>query len=169
MGVLKFLVLGFASFVPCSSSPAPSVRDYINDYSVSVELRFETWMAMFNKVYATGVEMKEALSVFKSNDLHILAMNSKNLSWTLGHNEFSDITPEAFYARFTGFNPTRGHQTQTAPQPPGSRRQVPDSVDWTKQNAVTPVKNQGQCGSCWAFSTTGAVEGAYAIAKGKLL
>lgn len=47
--------------------------------------------------------------------------------------------------------------------------EVPSSIDWRTKGAVTNVKNQGQCGSCWAFGTVGGIEGSYAIATGNLI
>lgn len=83
----------------------------------------------------------------------------------MGVNEFSDLTPMEFQKIYV---PTRFNRTR-------ERREVwlkpttEGSVDWREKGAVTPVKNQLQCGSCWAFSTTGSVEGSVFINTGKLM
>jgi len=91
-----------------------------------------------------------------------------------GINQFTDMTKEEFRAQFTGAKrPSGGGEgrfgASTPFRLPSSRAAVPSAFDWRSRNVVTPVKDQGQCGSCWAFSTTGAVEGAYAIKHGSLI
>merc|ERR1712122_394899 len=83
---------------------------------------------------------------------------------------FTDLTQDEFAATYTGLKPATlwtglprlgTHEYNGAP--------LASSVDWTTQGVVTPVKNQGQCGSCWAFSTSGALEGAWALSTGNLV
>jgi len=108
-------------------------------------------------------------SVFKSNVDEIDAHNAKGLSWSLGVNKFADLTADEFFSNHLGYktdnNPLRG----LAQVPFPNITDAPDSIDWVTKGAVTEVKNQQSCGSCWAFSTTGSFEGAYFIATGKLV
>ncbi|XP_040896912.1 pro-cathepsin H-like isoform X2 [Toxotes jaculatrix] len=134
--------------------------------SVEEEYRFKQWMSQ-NKVY-DAEEYDHRLQIFAQNKRIIDHHNAGNHSFTMGLNQFSDMTFEEFRKFFLLTEPqncsvTKGsHVTRTGP--------YPEFVDWrTKGNFVTPVKNQGRCGSCWTFSTTGCLESVNAIATGKLI
>ena len=106
-------------------------------------------------------------SVFRANAAKVVAHNAKGLSWTMALNKFADLTTEEFAAKYIGgFRPAATEKNYELSHLRAS--DLPSSVDWSTKGAVTPIKNQGQCGSCWAFSTTGSVEGVTEIATGTL-
>jgi len=128
---------------------------------------FARFMVSNNKTYSK-YEFNFRYNVFKKNYDLIKNHNAAGKSWKLAVNEFADLTFEEFRRQRLGLIPRRRHFF-TESVNFADAANIPDSVDWRTKNAVTDVKNQGQCGSCWAFSTTGSVEGAIAIKTGKLV
>merc|ERR1712021_261488 len=131
---------------------------------------FATFKADFNKPY-TGLEAAKRFQIFSDNVNLIRDHNANKaatLGYTLGINELSDYTP-AEYKNLRGFKYNATAEAEkTNPIFEADTTNLAASVDWTTKGAVTPVKNQKHCGGCWAFSATGALEGALFIKNHKL-
>ena len=131
--------------------------------------RFTNFQEKFAKKYENVQELETRFSVFRENFRNIITHNAdRNQSFTMGVNQFTDLTPEEFKAQMI-----RGLKAPVGSYGCGtfsnSASGTPTAIDWRTKGAVTTVKDQGQCGSCWTFSSTGAMEGAWAIAKGQLI
>ena len=113
--------------------------------------------------YGTMEEYNFRLSNWANVDKVIREHNATKSSYKLGHNKLSTWT-QAEYKRLAGRAQTKLVKNVGAPV----TADPPASVDWRTQGAVTPVKDQGQCGSCWSFSTTGCLEGIWKISGNEL-
>jgi len=124
---------------------------------------FKEWQGKHGKVYASQVEAKHRLAAFSRNARFVAQHDAKARGFTVALNEFADLTSQEFVALYNGMNISKV-AGKFVPSRVGG-----DTVNWATKGAVTPVKNQGQCGSCWAFSTTGSVEGAHFLRVGALV
>jgi len=133
-------------------------------------LGFDAWTAHFAKTYAVE-EVGVRRSTFEANKKKVVNHNGRYRAGTEGYwmalNEYADLSAEEFATR-------RATKHDPSPHPvvnlaTGRTAPNPDSVDWRTKTAVTAVKNQGGCGSCWAFSATETIESMYAIATGSLI
>jgi len=131
---------------------------------------FRVWTATHNKSYTEGSdEFNLRFQNFQDNLAFFEQYNMEHDSHWVGINAFTDMSWEEFRAEKLGLNVDPESLRHGSTDFQYKNTVANDAVDWRTQNAVTPVKDQGQCGSCWAFSTTGSTEGANAIASGKLI
>ncbi|VAI30979.1 ervatamin-B-like [Triticum dicoccoides] len=146
----------------------------------TVAARHERWMAEFARAYADAEEKLRRQEVFAANARHVDAVNrAGDRTYTLGLNQFSDLTDDEFLETHLGYRHQHGGLRPADDAPAaavnmskaaaGHFQDTPDSMDWRAQGAVTQVKNQLSCGSCWAFAAVAATEGLVKIATGDLI
>lgn len=159
--LLSLLVIGLAA-----AASARHVRD--------IEQEWETFKLTHNKQYSE-VEDTFRMKVFSENMAEIAEHNQLfvegKTSFAMKMNKFGDLLHSEFVSTMNGYRgdsavDRSGHATFIAPD---SDVVLPDSVDWRQKGAVTPVKSQGKCGSCWAFSATGSLEGQHFLSDGQLV
>ncbi|KAI4322763.1 hypothetical protein L6164_022428 [Bauhinia variegata] len=137
----------------------------------SMHERHRQWMAHYGKVYKDSQEKDKRFNVFKTNVQYIENFNDAgNKPYKLAINQFADLTNEEFVASRNRF---KGHMCSTITRTSTFKYEnvaaLPSSVDWRQKGAVTPIKDQGQCGCCWAFSAVAATEGITKLSTGKLI
>jgi len=143
---------------------------YEND--PTLDDQWEDFKQRYGKKYKDSNETEYRRNVWEGHmkfiDKHNKETAAGQHTYTVGINEFADFTSQEFVKYFNGLKMNHTLQMNVA-KIQKMRKDLPASVDWRKEGYVTPIKNQQQCGSCWAFSATGSLEGQHFKKNNKLV
>jgi len=134
--------------------------------------QFQTFMETFNKKYTTIEETKERFEIFKQNYKRVeftkkmLTSHQEQPLFEMGITKFFDMTPSEFHKTYLNLDISHMQRLkvlygENEIKPTFEKGAAPEAHDWRESGVVTPVKNQGMCGSCWAFSAVGNIESLY--------
>jgi cathepsin L len=154
----KFLIATLSITSAFAAPPA------INSAYPARSAEFDAWKAQFGKAYSSETEEAKRFLIWLDTSLSVEEHNASGLDWTRAVNQFADQTAEEFNSWANGLKyDAEAPRTGSPFNLEVDADALPTSVDWRKKGIVNAVKNQAQCGSCWAFSTIASFEGQYAL------
>jgi C1A family cysteine protease len=171
LGLTALSILGAIQYYKSNETPMFRVSSHsvspagIEDLELRISL-FKEWMQKYNRRYSVD-EVTTRFAIWSKTYDYVQDHNSKGLSWTVETNQFADLTDEEFNALHLGFNfdPNRVQKNVVILD----ESDMPNDIDWRQKGAVTSIDDQGNCGSCYTFSSSAALEGLYFIKKGTLV
>ncbi|KAM3289601.1 low-temperature-induced cysteine proteinase [Capsicum chacoense] len=174
---ISLLILLFSSISASASTSDMSIISYDSTHmhhrsDDEVRALYESWLIEHGKSYNALGEKEKRFEIFKDNLKYIDEHNSiPNKSYKLGLTKFADLTNDEYKSTYLGYKSDRRRllKNKSDRYLPKVGEKLPESVDWRKKGALVDIKNQGSCGSCWAFSAVAAIESINQITTGELI